>query len=166
MNDMTQALQAAGVKLPSVRQRVYNIIRDNPGWTQTQIIKSSGLSFQTVSLSCREMTKAGLIIMKPHPDNGPVGATYQCDLVRFPKYEWERSNASKPKAAKAVAKTQQAPTPAPTADTSMHDVPLRLSTSTLHAITQACTQFEQEHGFRPTRDQMIARILRQFVAGK
>ena len=164
MNSMTEALQTAGVKLPSVRERVYNVIRDNPGWTQKQIIALTKLPFQDVSKRCNELVAAGLIKAKRPEHGASVGTMYQCDLVRFPKYEWERSpnKAGRPRK-NAVPAPVVAPTPAPPVQ--MQEVTLKLGVAAMQAIALAAEAFEREHGFRPTRDQTVTMLLTKHVKG-
>jgi len=121
MNAMTKALSDAGVKLPSVRYRVWHWLKDHPEKTQEDITTALKLSYRPAAI-LNEMEGSGVI--KAYSDvsrkHGMKGITYKLKrysvtnpLAYEERVPYDRSKKKAAKVAPVAAATDSPKVPAP-----------------------------------------------------
>jgi hypothetical protein len=107
MNAITHALKIAGVRTPTQPERVWYVIKDNPGITSSRVAQTTGLKHNNVSSLASTMVSRGMLIQNAQQlrVKGPRGswivrkvATYTVDPRMNGEYEMLPAPA-KPKAA-------------------------------------------------------------------
>ena len=139
MNQITQALANAGVKLPPVKYRIWNWLRDHPEKTVTDIEKGLGLAYPPAQ-ALVEMERGG--VLKVYSDmskkTGPHGMIYK--IRRYSvvdKLNYVDTPASSLKKPKATAKVTSYPIaqPEPPKAVPVPTAPQVVTTSNLDNLT-------------------------------
>jgi hypothetical protein len=105
MNAMTEAFISAGVKAPTIAERLWRIIKDEPGLTANQLHKRMpAIKVGSISSQLHLMETRGMVYVKGTKGQGPKGTAkaYYTDMETF-----QRLPAPKP--------TTHMPAPAPAA---------------------------------------------------
>jgi hypothetical protein len=105
MNAMTEAFIRAGAKAPTIAERLWRIIKDEPGLTATQMQKRlPAIKVGSISSQLSLMETRSMVYVKGTKGQGPKGTAkaYYTDMERY-----ERLPAPKP--------TTHMPAPAPAA---------------------------------------------------
>lgn len=120
MNAMTLALATAGVAVPTVKERIWRVIKEQPGLTARQISRlMPAVAAGTISSQLFLLEKAELIYVKGTKGQGPRGTTkaYYTDHDKFVKPErWPHNGSTKGNGtnpAPLIAYAPPAPAPAP-----------------------------------------------------
>lgn len=86
MNQLTNALAKAGVPLPTIKERLWRVIKDEPGLTATQLRKRlSGIPIGTISSQLNVMETRGMVYAVGTKGRGPTGTAkaYHTDMDTY-----------------------------------------------------------------------------------
>ena len=86
MNAMTEAFISAGVKAPTIAERLWRIIKDEPGLTATQMQKRMpAIKVGSISSQLHLMEQRGMVYVKGTKGQGPKGTAkaYHTDMERY-----------------------------------------------------------------------------------
>ena len=109
MNSMTEAFIRAGAKAPTIAERLWRIIKDEPGLTANQLQKRMpAIKVGSISSQLHLMETRGMVYVKGTKGQGPKGTAkaYYTDMERY-----ERLPVPKP--SKAPVKEPAVPPIAP-----------------------------------------------------
>ena len=112
MNAMTEAFISAGVRAPTIAERLWRIIKDEPGLTFSQLCKRlPAIKVGSISSQLHLMETRGMVYVKGTKGQGPKGTAkaYYTDMDTF-----QRLPAPKP--------TTHKPAPAPATTTTTPDI--------------------------------------------
>jgi hypothetical protein len=115
MNAMTEAFIAAGAKAPTIAQRVWRIIKDEPGLTQSQMFKRlPAIAKGSISSQLHLMEKRGMVYVKGTKGGGPTGTSkaYYTDLDHYERLPLPKGNGKTAEPAPAPALGLAPPTTA------------------------------------------------------
>jgi hypothetical protein len=110
MNQLTNAFINAGIKLPSTKERLWRVIKDEPGLTQAQLAKRlTGIPIGTISSQLHGMEERGMVYVVGTKGRGPSGKAkaYHTDMETYQLLPMPERNGKK-------AATAQAEPPAET----------------------------------------------------
>lgn len=109
MNQMTQALQAAGVQTPSQMQRIWTALKDShrtPGMTSKDVAAATGIKFSNVSSILTDMFKRNMVSVVKAPRRAAAGAQHAFYYTALGnKYELKPRRHTKPTARPATSGT-------------------------------------------------------------
>ena len=127
MNAITHALKIAGVRTPTQPERIWRVIKDNPGITSSRVAEITGVPHNNTSSLAKTMVDRGMLTMDTQQlrVKGPRGswivrkvAVFTVDPRMNGEYEMHPAPL-KPKAAVITLapepKASITPAPAPTA---------------------------------------------------
>ena len=112
MNQLTNALAKAGVPLPTIKERLWRVIKDEPGLTASQLSKRlSGIPVGTISSQLNLMETRGMVYAVGTKGRGPIGKAkaYHTDMAAYTLPPPVKTNGKKaePSPASAVSTNRQ-----------------------------------------------------------
>lgn len=112
MNQLTNALITAGIKVPCVKERLWRVIKEEPGLTQSQLAKRlTNIPVGTVSSSLHNMEKRGIVYVVGTKGRGPSGKAkaYHTDLETYQHLPLLEGNGKTAAPAPTPAETKRQP---------------------------------------------------------
>ena len=110
MNQLTNALITAGIKVPCVKERLWRVIKEEPGLTQSQLAKRlTNIPMGTISSQLHDMEARGMVYVVGTKGHGPSGKAkaFHTDMETYQRLPRPEKNGKK-------AATAQAEPPAET----------------------------------------------------
>jgi len=170
MNDITSAMQKAGIKLPHPRERMWTYIRDNPGTTHIKVRSGLRLSESAASQAGLALAEAGLVLveklsLRNKEGRGVRGKAYTIN-PKFPEYiDGAKTSISK-NASRGREQAAAPPKPTdPIVVVPCDTVELRLPTALVENLRGMATYLETIWGFKPTLIQTIAYGTKKYFPG-
>lgn len=108
MNQLTNALAKAGVPLPTIKERLWRVIKDEPGLTATQLSKRlSGIPIGTISSQLNVMETRGMVYVVGTKGHGPTrkAKAYHTDMDTYQLLSAPKVGTTHKPAQKAVEPT-------------------------------------------------------------
>jgi hypothetical protein len=105
MNAMTEAFISAGVKAPTIAERLWRIIKDEPGLTASQMQKRlPAIKVGSISSQLHLMETRGMVYVKGTKGQGPKGTAkaYYTDMDTFQRLPAPKPTTHKPAPAPAA----------------------------------------------------------------
>lgn len=122
MNAMTEAFIKAGAKVPTIAERLWRTIKEEPGLTAAQLHKRhTAIPRGSVSSQLAMMEQRGMVYVKGTKGQGPRGTTkaYYTDMETYQRLPAPERT------------THQAPPPAPAAETNRQVVDVSIDLDSL-----------------------------------
>lgn len=112
MNQLTNALITAGIKVPCVKERLWRVIKEEPGLTQSQLAKRlTNIPKGTISSQLHDMEARGMVYVvgtKGHSPSGKAKA-YHTDMETYQRRPRPERNGKTAAPAQPPAETKRQP---------------------------------------------------------